>query len=414
MKVGIFLGNRLPENGGSHTFESEIFSALVELAPCSNHRFALCSFDQEVPPEVLSNKHLELISLQQCQNSQKRIWLKSFHKIKNAIEKLKISTAKKIPLYEEWLAHSLLKKEIDLLLYLNQTYIPVMDIPYVAVVWDLAYWLHPYFPEVSNQGEWERRERGYGIRLRRATSLITGTQVGRTEIQQFYQVPEERIKVLPFPTPQFALNVSNSCNRSVLEKYQLPKNYLFYPAQFWPHKNHIRLLLAVKLLRDTYNLTFPIVFTGSDKGNLAYIKQVAHELDLSQQVHFLGFVLQEDLVSIYKNAFALTFLTFFGPDNLPPLEAFALGCPVIASQIPGAEEQLGDAALLVNPRSTEEVALAIKSLSEDSMLRQTLVQRGLVRALQWSTKDYVKGVFEILDDFEAIRQCWSSKETWFS
>jgi glycosyltransferase involved in cell wall biosynthesis len=98
---------------------------------------------------------------------------------------------------------------------------------------------------------------------------------------------------------------------------------------------------------------FPVVFCGSDKGNESYIKQMAAELDLADQVKFLGFVPQEDLCSLYRNAFALTYVTFNGPNGLPPLEAFALGCPVVASKILG--EQLGDGALLVDLSSLKKL-----------------------------------------------------------
>jgi len=122
-------------------------------------------------------------------------------------------------------------------------------------------------------------------------------------------------------------------------------------------------------------------------------------------VYFLGFVPSNDLVSLYRNAFALTYVTFFGPENLPPLEAFALGSPVIASNVPGSKEQLGEAAILVNPKNTREIAFAIKSLYDYSELRRTLIQRGFDRAIKWTGQDFVRGVFSILDDFESILQC---------
>ena len=154
-------------------------------------------------------------------------------------------------------------------------------------------------------------------------------------------------------------------------------------------------------------MLFPLVFVGSDKGNQEYIKKLVAELQLSTQVHFLGFVPQSDLVSLYQHAFALVFTTFFGPDNLPPLEAFALGCPVIASNVAGAQEQLGDAALLVDPKDEKQIALAIKSLRDRPELRSTLVQRGLERASRWTGQDYIKGVFSILDELERVRRCWN-------
>jgi glycosyltransferase involved in cell wall biosynthesis len=243
--------------------------------------------------------------------------------------------------------------------------------------------------------------------LQRAALILCGTAAGKTEIEQFYQVPGERIKILPFPTPQFVLDAPCSDGRPLLEKYHLPENYLFYPAQFWPHKNHVGLLLAVKLLRDQYHLTFPVVFSGSDRGNQSYIRQVVQRLDLEEQVHFLGFIPQTDLIALYRNAFALTYMSFFGPDNLPPLEAMGLGCPVIASRVAGAEEQLGDAAWLFDLQSAEqEVALAIKSLHEDPSLRQSLIDRGLKRACASTPKDYAKGILAILDEIDVIRRCW--------
>ena len=193
-----------------------------------------------------------------------------------------------------------------------------------------------------------------------------------------------------------------------MSKYRLPEEYLFYPAQFWPHKNHVGLLLAVNLLREKYNLILPVVFVGYDKGNLQYVRQVADEYDLSKQVHFLGFIPQEDLGGLYHNAFALTYVTFFGPTNLPPLEAFALGCPVIASNVPGAQEQLGDAALLVDPGNEEQIAQAVKTLHGDPTLRETLVQRGLEQSTKSTGEGFVKSCFAILDDFEPVRRCWNN------
>ncbi len=283
-----------------------------------------------------------------------------------------------------------------------------MNLPYITVVWDLEHRLQPYFPELSTEGNWDGREKSYAVRLRRAAIILTGTEAGKLEIERFYQVATG-IKKLPLPTPSFALNAQPSDGKQVLAKYNIPEKYLFYPSQFWPHKNHVGLLLAVQMLRDKYDLVFPVVFAGSDKGNMQHVMQLVTELNLMTQVHFLGFVPQQDLISLYRHAFALTFLSFLGPDNLPPLEAFALSCPVVAANVSGAKEQLGDAALLVNPRDQEDIARAIKSLHDDKILYQTLIQRGLERASKWTGQDYVQEVLSVLDEFETIRRCWSSK-----
>jgi glycosyltransferase involved in cell wall biosynthesis len=99
-------------------------------------------------------------------------------------------------------------------------------------------------------------------------------------------------------------------------------------------------------------------------------------------------------------------VSFFGPENLPPLEAFALGCPVIAADVPGASEQLGDAAIRINPANELEIAEAIKSVYKDEAKRKDLIRRGKERARCFTGANFAKALFDLLDEFEAIRRCW--------
>jgi glycosyltransferase involved in cell wall biosynthesis len=403
MKIALFVSNQLPEVGGGYTFESQVLESILELAHETKHTFVLYISSQKTPDYLLS-KPIQILSLYRSLKekikSEILLTIKAvFLKVRHPRSKFKVEGW-----YEKHILNSIILNKIDITLSLLPNCLTV-DYPYITTVWDLEHRLQSYFPEVSVSGEWNKRENSYSKVLRRAALIITGTEVGKAEIEKFYQIPSERIKVIPFFTPKFP-SASNVINNDIFAKYNLPEQYLFYPAQFWAHKNHIGLLLAIKLLREKYNLQMPLVLVGSDKGNESYIKEKVKEFDLSEQVYFLGFVPQEDIAPLYRNAFALTFMTFFGPDNLPPLEAMALGCPVIASNVSGAKEQLGDAALLVDPKQPEEIAFAIKSLWEDSILRQNLIERGFTRAHNWTAKDYVKELFSAIDDFEAIRRCW--------
>jgi glycosyltransferase involved in cell wall biosynthesis len=111
-------------------------------------------------------------------------------------------------------------------------------------------------------------------------------------------------------------------------------------------------------------------------------------------------------VALYRQALALTYVSWCGPENLPPLEAFALGCPVIATRIPGAEEQLGDAALLCEPGDPASISQTIASVHADAELRARLVDAGRVRARRFSPADYVAGALKFLDEFSTVRRCW--------
>jgi glycosyltransferase involved in cell wall biosynthesis len=399
MKVGVLLPNIPPTVGGGFAFQDDVFQSLLKIE--SKHTFVIFGYLTDAQAREAGTKRLQFFSFPRSFPGRAIFYLAGG--VASRVADLPVIGNRLR--FKTRFQRAIRDLGIEVMWFVGPSYIEV-DIPYIFTVWDLQHRLQPSFPEVSANGEWRGRERMYATAIPRASAVIVGTEAGKAEVVHFYRVPAERVKIIPHPTPRFALDASKDSGREVLTKYRIPEGYLFYPAQFWPHKNHVCLLLAVKILREKYNLVLPVVFVGSDMGNLQHVRLMVDELGLSTQVHFLGFVPQEDLVGLYRNAFALTYLTFFGPENLPPLEAFALGCPVIASNVVGAQEQLGDAALLVDPGNEKQVAVAVKSLYDDSELRRTLVQRGFDRASRWTGQNFVRSVFSILDEFEPVRRCW--------
>lgn len=418
MRVALFLNPDLPvESGGSYAFEQELLQAIANYAGDGRHTFYIFGGENYVQPQLKLAAHIYFISGSYNLNqkpgllgSAKKIYsyLSNFDK-QNNLKRVFKPVFKFLAKQESKILKELVSHNIDIIWFLG-LHCPTMELPYICTVWDLGHRTQPCFPELSIREEWDNREKLCAIAIQRASFIVTGTQSGKAEVERYYQVPEERIRVLPFTVPSFARTETFGLSKDVLEKYNIPCNYLFYPAQFWPLKNHASLLKAIRLLRNEFNLSFSAVFTGADHGNRQYIQRLVSELDLTQSVHFLGFVPQEDMVALYHHAFALTYATFLGPDNLPPLEAFSLGCPVIASKVSGAQEQLGDAALLFDPKKPEDLALAIKTLYDSPDLREALIQRGLARATRWTSKDYIEGMLSILDEFSAIRYCWSNEE----
>ena len=399
MKIGIHLGSDVPESGGVYTFQRSIGEALMEIASQSQHSFVIFHGNQ-VKLSPTRNVTSVPLNLPKYVRAYYRFY-RSIGYVANILNCQPFL----IP-QDSGEARRIEQSGVDIVWYVGP-FCYTMDMPYIITVLDLQHRIQPYFPEVSANGIWEKREQIYSIKLRRATKIIVSTEVGKKEIETFYQVPADRIQVLPYAAPKYNSSLTGNCNKeNVMMKYNIPNNYLFCPGQFWPQKNHVGLLYALQILLNKWNISLPVVFTGSDKGNLDHVKKVAAELGVNKQVYFLGFIPIEDIAALYKNALALTMPTLVGPDNIPALEAFALSCPVITSNLPGFEEQLGDAAVLVNPQNELEIALAIKQLYENPMLRNTLIKRGLDRVARWTWQDYVKGVISTIEDFASIRRCW--------
>ena len=260
--------------------------------------------------------------------------------------------------------------------------------------------------EVSARGEWQQRQHFFSRNLRRAAGVIVPNEAGKSQLVRHFQVEEERIMCLAHPTPEFALRVDEAdAHAGLRERLGVRASYLFYPAQFWAHKNHYNALRALAALHEA-GAHYELVLVGDDKGQARHVASLVREMGLSDSVHQLGFVETEVLVALYRGAHSLLYLSCFGPDNLPPLEAYALGWPVVASDVPGAREQLGEAALLVSPTDRQGIVVAVRTLEDDAE-RARRVDAGRARAGRFTAHGYVQRVCSFLDDFEHVRRCWA-------
>ena len=283
-------------------------------------------------------------------------------------------------------------------------------LPYIMAIHDLQHRLQPEFPEVSAGGEWEMRE--YIIRngARRATLLLADSQVGKEDILAFYGaygVTEDRVKVLPFlPASYLDAAVPAAMRASVRATYALPPRYLFYPAQFWPHKNHRRIVEALMVLQRTHGVDVPVVFAGSQgdairEAAFAEVRETAHRGGVSRLLHTIGYVPDAAMSALYAEAAGLVMPTFFGPTNIPILEAWGAGCPVITSDLRGIREQAGDAAVLVDPRSVESIAAGILRVWTDAPFARELAARGHRRLREYTAADYRRVFGAILQEAKA-------------
>lgn len=380
MRVGFFVGPIQPEQlGGGHVFQINVMHALMKMPNVHDLRFYYRS-----PGRVFMDDAERCVNL----THEPRPWLsRTFLRGKRRPR-----------------LNAIIKRDmIEFVYFLTPLYFETVEAPYAITVWDVAHRMHPYFPEVSTSGwTFDARERHFGAILPKAAYVVIGNQAGVDAVCGFYRLDRQRVRAIPMPTPSYVREVQG--DDSILERNGLrPREYLFYPAQFWPHKNHVQLLKAMQHLADT---GLKIVFTGSDTGNRAHVIDKAGEYGVRDSVVFPGFVDKSELVSLYRHAYAVTYASFFGPDNIPPLEAMALGCPVICSSVAGMPEQLGDCALYFDPTSTADVVRQVRMLADDS-LRQSLTSRGRALAASRSPERYAASILQIIDEFAPLRECWS-------
>jgi glycosyltransferase involved in cell wall biosynthesis len=279
-------------------------------------------------------------------------------------------------------------------------------VPYVMAVHDLQHRLHPEFPEVSANGEWESREYLFRNGIENALTVLVDSEVGREDVLNFYGdvISSERTRVLPFlPAPYLDATASASGATVARERLDLPERFLFFPAQFWPHKNHVRVVQALAKIRAERAVDVEVVMCGSASDPirasvLDEVRRTAAAEGIEDLVHILGYVEDDLMAPLYAASRGVLLPTFFGPTNIPILEAWGMGRPVLSSDLRGIREQCGDAAVLVDPTSVQAIADGIHSLWSDDRLRRGLVEAGSRRLALYGRTEYNARLAELIQD----------------
>lgn len=371
MKIGIYGGYfQSAEVGGGHTFEMNFLESLKRLE--TEHDIFFFYFSKKRIFE--DTEHITFVNI-----NPKNRFIKS--------DKL----------FKFWLYWY----DVQVMYYYTSLYYNV-DLPQVTTVWDLNHNDIPAFPEVSRRGGFDARQGEYNYKLPRATRILVGNKIGKQDICTYYPVDERKIRLLPMFTPQDVFNLKP--DEEILEKFNLKSGkYIYYPAHFWAHKNHIRIVKALKELKDR-GVELTCVFSGVGT-RLNFIKRKVKEFGLENQVKFVGFISREEVCALYKNALALTYASVFGPDNIPPLEALYFKCPAIVSNIDGHKEQLGDTVTYFDVFDHIDLANKIECIINNGVSEDKL-NAGKNLAIERSSDNYVKQAIDVVAELEPIVECW--------
>ncbi len=242
---------------------------------------------------------------------------------------------------------------------------------------------HLHLPQFFNAANRKIRTRAYTDLCHQARSVVVVSDWVKNDLNKHLGIPREKIWVLPYAPPLHEVRENAQIPSEIADR--LPSRYLLYPAQTWPHKNHISLFRALALLRDRNGETIHLVCTGRRNEHSAVLQAEIEHLKLVDQVHFFDFVATEHLAAIFRQAKGTIIPTLFEAASFPIWEAFHAGSPVACSNVTSLPEQVGDAALLFDPLNVDEIASCIRSIWKDDQLAATLVQRGHqgVNELSW-------------------------------
>ena len=268
---------------------------------------------------------------------------------------------------------------------------------------------HVEFPEVGHILEFEARENLFRKALPKAVAVIADSPLGKENLIRRYGLDENRVHWIALSPARRNIKSENH-NFDPTISAEIPPNssYIFYPAQFWAHKNHRLIIDALSYLRKSKGIDVYAVFCGSDCGNLSFVLDIAKKRGISDLIKYMGFVPDAEMNSYYRKSLALVMPTYFGPTNMPPLEAFSLGVPVVVSDLPGIRDQVGDAALLVSPHDSKGLAEVLIRLLDDTRLKEKLKKLGKLRLKDFSNQKKIDKINQIFDNYKKKKQSWSN------
>jgi glycosyltransferase involved in cell wall biosynthesis len=404
MRIALILENPITVGGGFN----QALNAILQF-----QRVVGNEFEMFVVTTLESNiEYLEKIGIKVKLYSD-GIFSKLINKIPNG-QKIasKFSTDLEVTEFEKFL----ILNNADMAYFLTHSSRPngFRKLPYITTVLDICHVDYPEFPEVSSNGQFQAREKHFATCLPAAALAIVASDSLVVKLEKIYNIQPDRMISMPFePSPFFKIQGDTTSLHSELKvKYGISEGYRFYPAQYWAHKNHIRIIEALELLKKQSYESFNrnrFVFCGADHGNKSYLMEQAKSKGVNENIVFLDFVPVEHIKPLYEMSSCVVMPTYFGPTNIPPLEAWLLNKPLIYSA--HIAEQIGSAALLINPDNYIELAEALV-LIDSPEVASKLVKDGQIQ-LEKTNSTRINAEAELKKKLTTIKhrlECFNLKE----
>lgn len=220
--------------------------------------------------------------------------------------------------------------------------------------------------------------------------LVPSVYVKNLLVQQ-WNIEERKVTVTPEAVDDSLISLKSKVkSKKVLDNLKIKEPYIFYVGNAHPHKNVKGLIkVFLKLKIDYPNLK--LVLSGGDH----YFWQKIKSEYQQKNIIFTGFISDQEMVGLYKNAKCFVMPSLEEGFGIPLLEAMAVGCPVVSSNAGSLPEVGGDAAIYFNPNDTDDMVDKIFQVLNNEGLRKSLIEKGKKRVKQFSWEKLAKQTLEV-------------------
>ncbi|MGD1046278.1 MAG: glycosyltransferase family 1 protein [Bacteroidota bacterium] len=305
------------------------------------------------------------------------------------------SSAKRIVWEQTWLPHLIKNLNIELMYYPDHTS-PIYKIkPKVIItVHDVSTFAVP-----ETVGTTRRLYKQAVIKrsVQLCDAILTGSEATKKEMIKYLPHSAHKTSVVLYGLEEsFAQVQDNTILSSIKAKYQLATPFILHVGTIEARKNIVRIVRAFAQGRKNHQWKQRLVLVGTPGYGFDEIEKTIVEERVEDSVTITGYVDNNDLSGIYSLADALIYPSLYEGFGFPPLEAMKCGCPVVASYMTSLPEVIGDAGILINPYSENEIFDALHRVITDKKLHDKLVQKGKDRVRQFTWKKTVEGILQVM------------------
>lgn len=300
-------------------------------------------------------------------------------------------------LFKIWFNRSIkkaLKKyQIDLFFspdgYLSLT----TDVKQVGTFHDLNF---EHYPEDLKPSHRRFYQTQFPLFAARAEHLITVSDFSRKDIIERYKVDAEKLTVVYNGVHEGYMPIDEPTRIAIQNQFSKGQPYFLHVGSLHPRKNIARLITAFGDFKKN-GAPHQLVLAGATFSWTAEMEAALNNCDYKGDIIKTGRLLQTDIINLMGGAEALTYVSYFEGFGMPVLEAMRTGTPVIAANCTSIPEVAGQAAILVDPFSTEEIARAMEQIQHDPALRKKLIEKGVEQVKKFSWDKCSRETWEVLE-----------------
>jgi glycosyltransferase involved in cell wall biosynthesis len=232
-----------------------------------------------------------------------------------------------------------------------------------------------------------------------ASAIIAPSEYTKREITRILNTPENKVHVVyNGVNSRFRKMDTPECKTLVKKRTGISGPFILYVGQIYhPNKNLVRLLHAYKRIKSGVGIPHKMIMIGRPHASAHVVTGTAKDLGLLGDVVFTGYLPDEDLPYFYNGADIFVYPSLFEGFGIPPLEAMACGCPVISSNTSSLTEVVGEAGILVDPESVEDITGAMIEVLSNAERRKTMIQNGFQQVQKFSWQRSARALLTIYE-----------------